>query len=687
MQISRAMRVPRGITYGAVSWIPVLLLGVIGGIAFFPRVWGLTDFLTTDEAYHWIDRTRAFRHVLSQQRWHETILAGHPGVTLMWLGSLGLVLEDFFSGQGAAGSTALVERLAWMRLPVALLHTLLIPCGYLLLRRLVVPTTALIASLLWATSPYLIAHSRLLHLDALLTMFVTLSLLCTLIACRATRPLPWMIAAGMLTGLALLTKGPALILLPTIGVILLWHVPAATRPARLRRTTGWYLLWLGVAAGIVVLLWPALWVVPEQALQRYLGEIISNGGRPNGDGQFFLGQPVGDPGPWFYPVVNLFRLTPLATLGLLALPLALWRSASERRTLLALGAFLVFWTLVMTLGPKKFDRYVLPTWPALLVLVAAGLNQLLKTGQHLLIQQNWPRHTHHVLAASAGLVLAVLMLHPLLVYHPYYLSYYNPLLGGGRAAQRILLIGWGEGMDQIGAYLRARPDLQDGPVLSALPRTLQPFVPVPVKSVLELNESTQNYAVVYLESAQRRAYPEIYDQIRQTVPLDRITIHGIDYALIYQLPRPFDQPVGAAWGNPPGTVLASQPDTLRLLGITITHTPEQLTVTPAWDVRDHLAGDYNVFMHLIDAQGQRVAQVDVAPGGAAWPATSAWQPGQQISVPLPLPLPADLATGEYWLILGLYDSTTGERVPLIAGATADPHLAGADALLLDIIRL
>ncbi len=687
MQISRTVRVPRAITHIAVSWTPVLLLVAIGGIALLPRVWGLTDFLTTDEAYHWIDRTRAFRHVLSRQRWHETILAGHPGVTLMWLGSLGLVLEDVFSEQGAAGSISLLERLAWMRLPVVLLHTLLIPCGYLLLRRLVAPATALIACLLWATSPYLVAHSRLLHLDGLLTMFVTLSLLCALIACRAARPLPWMIAAGMLTGLALLTKGPALILLPTVGVLLLWHIPAATLPARLHRTTGWYLLWLGMAMIIVVLLWPALWVVPDQALQRYLGEIISNGGRPNGDGQFFLGQPVGDPGPWFYPVANLFRLTPLATLGLLALPLALWRSASERRTLLALGAFLVFWTLVMTLGPKKFDRYVLPTWPALLVLVAAGLGQLLTTGRHLLAQRNWSRHTHQVLAASAGLVLAVLMLHPLLTYHPYYLSYYNPLLGGGRAAQRTLLIGWGEGMDQIGAYLRARPDLHDGPVLSALPRTLQPFVPVPVKSVLELNESTQNYAVVYLESAQRGAYPEIYDQIRQTVPLDRITIHGIDYALIYQLPRPFEQPVGAAWGSPPGTAMAGQTDTLRLLGITVAHTPEQLTITPAWDVRDHLAGDYNVFLHLIDAQGQRVAQVDVAPGGADWPATSAWQPGQQIGVPLPLPLPADLAAGEYRLILGLYNSVTGERVPLIAGMAADPTLAGADALLLDIIEL
>ncbi len=49
------------------------------------------------------------------------------------------------------------------------------------------------------------------------------------------------------------------------------------------------------------------------------------------------------------------------------------RWSAEQRALLALGAFVLFWTLVMTLGPKKFDRYVLPTWPAIEILAAAGL--------------------------------------------------------------------------------------------------------------------------------------------------------------------------------------------------------------------------------------------------------------------------------------------------------------------------
>jgi hypothetical protein len=229
-------------------------------------------------------------------------------------------------------------------------------------------------------------------------------------------------------------------------------------------------------------------------------------------------------------------------------------------------------------------------------------------------------------------------------------------------------------MGEIGAYLRTRPDLEYGPVLTALPRTLRPFVPVPVKNVHELDLDTQNYAVVYLESLQRGAHPDIYAQIQQTVPLATITLHGIDYAQIYQLPRPFAQPINAQFGP-----------ALHLRGITVAHAPDQVTIIPSWDVRDSLPADYNLFLHLLNAQGQRVAQVDLPPGGAEWPPTSAWQPGQQISVPLPLPLPAELPAGEYRLVLGLYDVATGTRLTPTAGPHADPALAGPDALLLETL--
>ncbi|HEY0606100.1 MAG TPA: glycosyltransferase family 39 protein [Herpetosiphonaceae bacterium] len=654
-----------------VAPLTIVWLIVLGALALLPRVLGLSDFLTADEIHHWIDRVERFSAAIAGRDWASTNQTGHPGVTTMWLGSLGLYAERLAVAQGWAQLGSVVDHLAWLRLPSAIVQSLAVVLGYAWLRRIVRQPTAMIAALLWATSPYLIAHGRVLHLDGLLTSFLTLSLLAILVACRSEQPRRWIVAAGVCYGLALLTKGPALIALPVIGLLLFWLLPTSNLIQRLRGSIGWYALWLATALIVVLLLWPALWSTPGAALERYLGEIIWNGGRPNGDGQFFLGQAIGDPGPLFYVVANAFRLTPVALLGLALLPFALWRHRSDRDMLLALGAFVLFWTLIMTLGPKKFDRYQLPTWPALLILSAAGIDWALST--------LWSApHASSVRRAAAGLAGALLLVasaQPLFGYHPYYLSYYNPLLGGGAAAQRNLLIGWGEGMDQVGAYLRSRPDIQYGPVLTALPQTLAPFVPVPVKDVTTFGDAPANYAVVYLESVQRAADPPLYAKLQQTLPLKRITIHGIDYAEIYQLPKPFAQPVDAQFG-----------EAIRVRGVTVDQAPGQLIVTPSWDVRSKLDADYLLFLHIFNAEGQRVAQIDVAPNGGG-PATSAWQPGEQLAVPLPVPFPAELPAGSYRVVLGLYDPAAQTRLPLTVGTAAPVELDGEHALLLTTVEV
>src|SRR6266511_4163482 len=502
-------------------------------------------------------------------------------------------------------------------MPMATLEVRSVPVESLLLRRLVRPAVALLSALLWATSPYLIAHSRLLHLDALLTTFATFSILCILISCRAEQPWRWIVAAGFCTGLALLTKGPALILLPIVGLLLIadcrlqiadWRGPksgiynsstarflsVSKGRAGLQSVMLRYLLWLGVAALTFTLLWPAMWVDPRHALRAFFGLIVQNGGRPNGDGQFFLGRAVGDPGPLFYIVADLFRMTPVTLFGLLGAPLALWpRTADDGRPTRHSG---------QATGDRRVTAWI-TSWSS----VVGG---------------RWSEEQRALLALAAfaalwGLVMTGVLafqLATLAYYHPYYLSYYNPLLGGGAAAQRALLIGWGEGMDQVGAYLSRRPDIKNGPVISALPRTLKPFVPVLVKDVIDAGNSPVNYAVVYLESIQRGATPELYTAIRQTVPLHRITIHGIDYAEIYQLPKPFERPIGAHFGDPS---TSSGEAALALRGVTLKREPGRLTITPSWDVRGRLATDYNVFVHVIDSAGRMVARIDVAPGGQA----------------------------------------------------------------------
>jgi 4-amino-4-deoxy-L-arabinose transferase-like glycosyltransferase len=654
-------------------------------LALLPRTLGLNDFFTTDEAYHWIDRVAGFRYALSKGRWSETILTGHPGVTIMWLGTIGYWLEDLWRSWGAFDQLPRLDHLAWLRLPAAIFEAALVPFAYLVLRRTIQPLAALFAALLWATSPYMIAHSRLLHLDALLTSCVSLSLLCLLWSRQAaldqtetTKPQSFQTAPFVLSalfgGLALLTKGPALILLPWIGLSLIWLVPASGVVQRIWRASLALGAWLVGAVLCVLSLWPALWSTPVAALSRYFEEISSNGGRPNGDGQFFLGKAVDDPGLLFYPVANAFRATPELCLGLILF--LLWLIVQLRkpnltqqlqtpqlRTALILFGFVLFWSLVMTIGPKKFDRYVLPTWPSLFVLAGIGLGWASEwLGARLGRQQ-----LSHTLSVW---FIAILALIPIIMYHPYYLSYYNPLLGGGIAAQRNLLIGWGEGMEQVASYLKGRPDLEYAPVASALVATIRPFMPVPVENIDHVGRKPVNYAVVYLESTQRDAFPEVYERIRKTLPIHRIQIHGIDYAEIYQIPRPYEHSLDAQFGT-----------AIHLWGYSFTHNDDNsLTITPSWDVRDHISDDYMLFVHLIDQQGTKIAQSDLSPAGDG-PPTSTWEVGQQVSVPINLFPSEQLQAGQYRIIIGLYHPETWARLPLTRGPQFDSAIAGDNALL------
>jgi hypothetical protein len=86
---------------------------------------------------------------------------------------------------------------------------------------------------------------------------------------------------------------------------------------------------------------------------------------------------------------------------------------------------------------------------------------------------------------------------------------------------------------------------------------------------------------------------------------------------------------------------------------------------------------------VLDASGQRVAQVDVPPAGPDMPPT-AWQPGRSITWVHPIFVPADLPPGTYWLALGLYDPQDFTRLPVVPEPPPAAPDAGGNALLLPI---
>lgn len=283
---------------------------------------------------------------------------------------------------------------------------------FLGLRRMLGPVPATLAAGLLALEPMMIAHGSLVTTDMAIT-FATFSAVLALFFGPAMRPLPRTLCLGVAFGLMLLSKHSALVIFPVLGILLL--ADARLRAGSLR---AWPRLALHdasyalVASGIALLmLWagygfrdassagdaPAVVIgdflvqvgrpgiaettvaailrlldathlLPESYLMG-LADIIGTSERPSRI--FGTTYPRGQ---WFYFPIALLLKTGLATLLLVPVGVcALWRDRGQRRVLLYLSLPPAGYLLAsMTSGINIGARHVLPMYPFLLALAAAG---------------------------------------------------------------------------------------------------------------------------------------------------------------------------------------------------------------------------------------------------------------------------------------------------------------------------
>jgi hypothetical protein len=630
----------------------------------------LNSFLTVDEAYHWFERATLFLRALERSNFAATNLVGHPGVTTMWLGALGAAMHGSLADAGwiASGDPTL-ERV-FLRLPVALVTSLCVALSYTLLKRLLGNRAALLAALLWAADPFLVAHSRLLHMDALLASFMNLSLLASFVAFRFDDSGPglcWrmLVASAVAGGLALLTKSPAVILAPTIGLLAIWKNRRS--PRFMRDVVVPVLVWAGVGIVVWVALWPAAWVDPSGALASVIQYTTFKVGSPHETGSFFMGRTVDDPGPLFYPVAIALRLTPWMVVGLCAAAYAVWRrrpAPRERLLVYALALFAALFILAISLPLKKFDRYALPIFPALDVIAALGL---------ISIFDSLKAKIGNAKIVSSAVVL--LLMANLAWYHPYELAYYNPLLGGGRVAARMIPVGWGEGYEQAGAFVTAQPDGCARPVAAWFDRLLQPYVCSKAVTPEWARAGSVSYAVLYIDEIQRNQVPGLISGlIGAATPLHTVRIHGIDYAYVYQIAPRLKYPLEVEFGP-----------ALRLSGYDVDvsglRASGTLTVTLGWHVRAPVREDLNLLVRVLDGDGKRLGEIDASPGEPRTP-TSAWQVGRYMTSSQQISIPANSKAGVYWIALTLYSPRDLTRVPMRLRPRSGAPDAGQDAFVL-----
>jgi 4-amino-4-deoxy-L-arabinose transferase-like glycosyltransferase len=92
---------------------------------------------------------------------------------------------------------------------------------------------------------------------------------------------------------------------------------------------------------------------------------------------------------------------------------------------------------------------------------------------------------------------------------------------------------------------------------------------------------------------------------------------------------------------------------------------EILPLTLVWQASGGISEDYKVFLHLMDVNGNVVAQRDSGPVGG-WRPTSDWRAGELIQDHHGLATTPGMIAGEYELVVGLYDAQ-GQRLPIMDG--------------------
>lgn len=540
--------------------ILVLLLWLPRGIA-------LDHFATPDEAA-WVSRSGRFYHAIVQGDFAKTFQHGHPGVTVMWAGTAAYFLryrafaweadktvlgldknvEEFLRAHGKHP----LDMLEAGRIFMAMGNTAVLILTFLMVARLVGWWPGLIGLSLVHFDPFYLGLTRLLHLDGLMSSTMVLSFAAFSVYLHRGRQWRDLVISAAAAGLSWLTKSPAFFLLPFI-VWLLWlewmrAFRAQGRPpvAETRRSVGILGLWVLLSGLVFVLLFPAMWVSPLSTLAGILRQSFSSAAEGHGSEIFFNGQIVlGDPGWLFYPLTYLWRTTPLVLGGLLLGMLGMvfrlppFDRAEVRWWVVEVFSFALWFGIGMSLGAKKFDRYLLPSMGALDWL--AGL------GWFCVAKWMWDCRRNRLERWGAiGMIAGAIGFQAFfaLQNYPYFLTYYNPLLGGAKQAPRVMMIGWGEGLDRAARYLNSLPQANRLRVMSYYPngcfsyffngKTLDLIKTWRGIEDRELQKA--HYIVLYIHQWQRqRPDPQMLAYFEKQQPVFVARINGLEYAKVYAL--------------------------------------------------------------------------------------------------------------------------------------------------------
>jgi Dolichyl-phosphate-mannose-protein mannosyltransferase len=328
-----------------------------------------------------------------------------------------------------------LDKFTSYRVAPALFFAALVTVAYLWLKELFGELAGIFSALTILLMPNLFAFAHMAVTDLPLA---SLWFLTTYAFWKGIKNWLWSILLGVVWGLALATKFPA-VLIPI--PVVLW----AQIFQRNRYSNNIFAM-LFVAPLIMLAMQPYLWHNTGVRVLEFLYEGISRGNRPDTNfGVAFFGSTLlSSQLPWYYSffIVGVTTPEPFILLALIGILSIAWRS--EQRAVLML--FLVSGMFVMSLGllpgAVLHDgvRQLVSVLPFMAALAAAGFHSVFSLLVQLGSQHLQLARLNVGKVKIAVFLLPLFCLSPLLdlyLSHPFQLSYYNRLVGGPPGAYHV----------------------------------------------------------------------------------------------------------------------------------------------------------------------------------------------------------------------------------------------------------